>query len=173
MDFIHFSFTMNKFHPPLTCCLRIKTSKNLVICNHSMCNDVWLNVTYNYEWLPMWLFFKCGWILVFLLINYDYDLFHLSNRLIFHDVFVFFTTSYIRLIGHVKKKSHYSCIRYVCYLIVTRINYLIVYMYLYVYTYLLNTYLPIMHIPSYLIIRCLPTYLITISTYIHLYIHTH
>ncbi len=70
------------------------TNKNLVICNHSLCNYVQLNVTYDYKWLPMRLFFKFEWILVVLSISRDYELFHLSNKLIFHDVFVFFTTSY-------------------------------------------------------------------------------
>jgi hypothetical protein len=36
-------------------------------------------------------------------LGYIYDLFHLSNKLIFHDVFVFFTTLYIHLVEHVTK----------------------------------------------------------------------
>jgi len=79
------------------------TSKNYVICNYSLCNYVQLNVTYDYKWLPMRLFFKFEWILVVLSISRDYELFHLSNKLIFHDVFVFFTTSYIHLVAHATK----------------------------------------------------------------------
>jgi hypothetical protein len=58
---------------------------------------------YNHEWLPMQLFFKFGWILAFLSISCNYELFHHSNKLIFHDVFVFYTTLYIRLIAHATK----------------------------------------------------------------------
>jgi len=38
------------------------TSKNIVIYNHSLCDYVQLNVTYDYEWSLMQLFFKFGWI---------------------------------------------------------------------------------------------------------------
>jgi hypothetical protein len=79
------------------------TNKNLVICNHSMCDYVRLNVAYNYEWLPKRLFFKFEWILVLFSTSCDYELFHLFNRLIFHDVFVFFTTLYIHLVAHATK----------------------------------------------------------------------
>ncbi len=52
------------------------------------------------------------------------------------------------------KRSHYSCIRYVCYQVATHIEYLIVHTYLYVYTYLLKpTYLSIIYLPT-----CLPIY---------------
>jgi hypothetical protein len=64
-------------------------NRNNVVCNHSLCDYMWLNVAYKYKWLLMRLLFKFGWILVFQL-GCDYNLFHLSNGLIFHDVFVFF-----------------------------------------------------------------------------------
>jgi hypothetical protein len=51
----------------------------------------------------MRLFFKFEWIFDVLSISCDYELFHFSNKLIFHDVFVFFTTSYIRLVAHATK----------------------------------------------------------------------
>jgi hypothetical protein len=78
-------------------------NRNHVICNHSRCKYVQLNVAYNYEWFLVRLFFKLEWILVFLSISCEYDLFYLFNRLIFHDVFVFFITSFIHLIAHATK----------------------------------------------------------------------
>ncbi len=51
----------------------------------------------------VWLLFKFGWILIFLLVSYSYDLFHFSNKLIFHDVFVFFITSFIHFVAHATK----------------------------------------------------------------------
>jgi hypothetical protein len=59
------------------------TSRNIVVCNHSLCDYVWLNVTYDYKWLLMWLFFKFGWILVFFSTSCNYDLFHHFNRWFF------------------------------------------------------------------------------------------
>jgi hypothetical protein len=41
------------------------TTRNLVVCNPSMCDYVQPNVACNYKWLPMQLFFKFGWSLVF------------------------------------------------------------------------------------------------------------
>jgi len=78
-------------------------SRNPVICNLFLCNYVQLNVAYDYKRLPMWLFFKFGWILVFFSTSCNWYLFHHSNRLILHDVFVFFRTLHIRLIVHVTK----------------------------------------------------------------------
>ncbi len=115
------------------------TNRNHVICNHSMCNYVRLNVAYNYEWSPMWLFFKFGWILVFFSTNCNYDLFHHSNKLIFHDVFVFFTTLYICFVTRAIKVVTYTP-TYVC-------------------TYHVHTYLHNYYLPTYL-----PTYLL--CTYI-------
>jgi hypothetical protein len=77
-------------------------NRNNVVCNHSLCNYVWLNVVYKYKWLLMWLLFKFGLILVFQL-GCNYELFHFFNRLNFHDVFVFFTKSYIHLVAHATK----------------------------------------------------------------------
>jgi len=65
--------------------------------------NVWLNVAFDYVWLPMQLFFTFGWILVCLSINCDYNLFQHFNNLVFHDVFVYFTTSYIQLVTHAIK----------------------------------------------------------------------
>jgi hypothetical protein len=115
-----------------------------------MCDYVWLNVAYNYEWLLKSLFKKFGWILVLFSISCDYDLFHLSNRLIFHDVFVFFTTLFIHLVALTTKNSHIICIRYVCYLVATCINYLIVHTctYMYIVRCLLSTCI----LPTYLAI---------------------
>ncbi len=83
-----------------------------------------------------------GWILVFLSTSYNYDLFHHSNRLIFHNAFVFLQHRiYVQL--HMQpKQSLYSCIMYVCYLVATHIDYLIIHTYIYVYTYLFNYYAP-------------------------------
>jgi hypothetical protein len=36
------------------------TTRNLVVCNPSMCDYVQPNVACNYKWLPMQLFFKFG-----------------------------------------------------------------------------------------------------------------
>jgi hypothetical protein len=36
-------------------------------------------------------------------LGYDYDVFHPSNGLVFHNVFVFFTTSDLHLVTHVDK----------------------------------------------------------------------
>ncbi len=90
-------------HYPPNELVLFNTSRNHVVCNHSLSDYMQLNVAYNYEWLPMQLFFKFGWILVFLSTSCNYDLFHYSNRLIFHDVFLFFTTLYIRLFAHATK----------------------------------------------------------------------
>jgi hypothetical protein len=68
-----------------------------------MCDYVRLNVTYNYKWLLKRLFFKFGWIFILFSTNCDYDLFYLFNMLIFHDVFVFFTTLYVHLVAHATK----------------------------------------------------------------------
>jgi hypothetical protein len=86
------------------------TNKNLVICNHSLCDYVCLNVAYDYEWLPMWLFFKIEQILVFLSTMTCF-IFPTSW---FFMIFYIFTTSYIRLIAHATKiitlQSHKVCI---------------------------------------------------------------
>ncbi len=63
---------------------------------------------------------------------------------------------------------------YVCYLVTTRINYLIIHMYLYVYTYILNTYLPTYLITRYLHIIHLTTYYVL--TYVpptYIYLHNY
>ncbi len=116
----------------------------------------------------MRLFFKFGWVLVFLSINFDCDLFHPSNRLILHDVFVFFTTSYICLVTHVTKiitlqlhKVHILPNSYMYKL-------LIIHMYLYVYTYILNMYLLTYFITKYPYVYHLPTYIL--RTYLFTYL---
>jgi hypothetical protein len=59
----------------LECFPQVFISRNLVICNHSLYDYVWLNVAYSYEWLLMWLFLKIGWILVFFSTSCDYAYF--------------------------------------------------------------------------------------------------
>ncbi len=73
------------------------------------------------------------------------------------------------------RQSHYSCIRYICYLVVTYIDYLMIHTYLYVYTYLLikyllTKYLPIKYLSTYYIPMYIPpTYLFNyqLPTYVH------
>ncbi len=107
----------------------------------------------------MQLLFKFGQTLVFLSISCDYDLFHVFDRLIFHDIFVFFTTSYIHLIAHTTKvvrlQLHKVCVlpsnytyrlfnsTYIC--ICVPIKFLP--------TYLLGTYIPTSYLIGYLIIN--------------------
>jgi hypothetical protein len=132
-------------------------SRNLVVYNHSLCNYVRLNVTYNYEWLAMWLFFKFGWILVFLSTSCNYNLFHHFNTLFFHNVFVFFTTLYICLIAHATK---------VITLLLHKVRMLFG---SYMYRLFNNTYILIcIYVP----IKYLPTFILFIK-YLHTYTPTY
>jgi hypothetical protein len=99
-------------------------------------------------------------------------MFHMCIRLIFHDVFVFFTTSYIYLVARATKIVTLPS-SYIVY-------YLIIHIYLYVYTHLLTIYLPnylptylitkyphMYHIPTYFFTKYLyPTYLLCTPTYV-------
>ncbi len=127
------------------------TSRNHVICNQSLRDYVQLIVTDNYD-----LFFKFGWIFVLLSTSCDYDLFHLSNRLIFHNVFVIFTTSYIHLIA-LSTKVVTLQLHKVCMLPSS-------------YTYRLfnNTYV---FICIYLLTKYLPTYLLPFTYLLCTYVH--
>ncbi len=51
------------------------TSKNYVICNHSLCDYVQLNVAYDYKWLPMRLFSNLDGFWSSFQLSYGYDLF--------------------------------------------------------------------------------------------------
>jgi hypothetical protein len=137
---------------------KVGTSRNHVICNHSLCDYVWLNVTYDNEWWPMQLIFKFGWILIFLSTKLWLWPISSFNRLIFQDVFVFFTTSYIRLVAHVTKIVT-SLLHKVCMLLNS-------YMYrLFNSTnVLICIYIPTKYLPPYLISTyLLPTYLFIIN----------
>ncbi len=76
------------------------TNRNHVVYNDSMCDKMLcMNMSgclcdYFSNLDGFWSSFQLGC---------NYDLFHLFNKLIFHDVFVFFTTLYICLVTHVTK----------------------------------------------------------------------
>ncbi len=111
--------------------------------------------------LLMRLFFKFGWILVFLSTSCNYDLFHHSNRLIFHDVFVYFTTLYIHLIAHATK------------VITLQLHKVHMLPSNYMYKQFNNTYIPIcIYLPTYLHTICLATYYVLTyvpPTYVNLH----
>jgi len=53
---------------------------------------VQVNVVYDYEWFAYVTIFQIWMNFGLFLISCDYDLFNISNKLIFYDVFVFFIT---------------------------------------------------------------------------------
>jgi hypothetical protein len=79
------------------------TTRNLVVYNPSLCNYMQLNVTCDYKWLLMQLFFKFGWSLIFFSIRLRLWFISSLNCVIFYNVFVFFTTLYIHLVVNVTK----------------------------------------------------------------------